>query len=155
MAAGPKGVSGTASLPEQRPGTDPLSDYCADLDQWPGTWAYEPQDIPPGQRMVEYFKPFLRDLLAQQLSRRVFRRHRDNIWLLGGEVIRRMQIDNRLRERPIEEVILDLIEAEGGPLLSHRETETEQRSFDATCRKLFLFATGPETGRHVRSRNHG
>jgi len=105
--------------------------------------------------MVEYFKPFLRSMLAEQLSRSTLRRHRDNIWLLGGEVIRRMQMNNGLRERPVEQVVLSLIDDEGGPLLSHHEAEAEQRSFDATCRRLFRFATGPETGRHVRSRNQG
>jgi hypothetical protein len=43
--------------------------------------------------MVEYFKPFLRDLLTLGLSRATLRRHRDNIWVLGGEVIRRLQMD--------------------------------------------------------------
>ena len=145
MTAGPKGVAGKVSLPEQRPETDPLCNYCPDLDQWPSTWAYELNDIPAGLRMVEYFKPFLRSMLAEQLSRSTLRRHRDNTWLLGGEVIRRMQMDNGLRERPVEQVVLSLIDGEGGPLLSHHGTEAEQRSFDATCRRLFRFATGPET----------
>ena len=70
-------------------------------------------------------------------------------------MIRRMQMDNGLRERPVEQVVLSRIDGEGGPLLSHHETEAEQRSFDATCRRLFRFATGPETGRHVRRRNQG
>jgi hypothetical protein len=47
--------------------------------------------------MVECFKPFLRELLALSLSRRTLRLHRDNIWVLGGEVIRRLQMDSSLR----------------------------------------------------------
>jgi hypothetical protein len=93
--------------------------------------------------MVEYFKPFLRDLLAHDLSRKTLRQHRDNIWVLGGEIFRGLQMDRALRRRPIEQVVLDLIDDEGGPLLSHRQSEAEQRSFDATCRKLFRFLTGP------------
>ena len=91
--------------------------------------------------MVEYFTPFLRDLLTQQLSRTTLRRHRDNVWLLGGEVIRRLQMDSALRRMPIEQIVLGLIEEEGGPLLSHRQSEEEQRSFDATCRWLLRFLT--------------
>jgi hypothetical protein len=37
--------------------------------------------------MVEYFKPFLRHLLARNLSRKTLHQHRDNIWVLGGEVL--------------------------------------------------------------------
>src|SRR5271157_5662842 len=93
MAAGPKGVAERpASLPAQQAAADPLRSYCPDLDQWPASWAYEPRDIPPGLRMVECFQPFLRELLALSLSRKTLRRHRDNIWVLGGEVIRRLQI---------------------------------------------------------------
>ena len=95
--------------------------------------------------MVEYFKPFLRDILTLGLSRTALRRHRDNIWVLGGEVIRRLQMDSRLRRRPVEQVVLDLIGEDGGPLLSHHESEAEQRSFDSTCRKLSRFLTQPRS----------
>lgn len=142
MAAGPKGVAGLPdSLPAQQAAADPLQSYCPDLDQWPGSWAYEPRDIPHGQRMVECVKPFLRELLALPLSRKTLRQHRDNIWVLGGEVIRQLQIDSGLRRRPIEQLLLDLIGDDGGPLLSHGQSEAEQRSFDATCRKLFRCLT--------------
>jgi hypothetical protein len=106
-------------------------------------------------RLVKYLAPFLRELLALQLSRTTLRRHRDNIWALGGEVIRRLQTDSSLRQTPIEQVVLDLIGEDGGPLLSHRQSEAEQCSFDATCRRLFRFLTAEPTigGRHGRRRN--
>jgi hypothetical protein len=148
MAAGPKEVAGRRdSLPAQEIAADPLQSYCPDLDQWPRSWAYEARDIPYGLRMVECFKPFLREMLGLPLSRTTLRRHRDNIWVLGGEVIRRVQMDSGLRRRPVEQVVLDLIGDDGGPLLSHGESETEQRSFDATCRKLSRFLTGSEISR--------
>jgi hypothetical protein len=106
--------------------------------------------VPPGLGLVEYFKPFLRDLLAQKLSRTTLRRHRDYIWVLGGEVIRRLQMDSGLRQMPIEQVVLNLIGDDGGPLLSHRQSEAEQRNFDATCRRLFRFLTKPT----ISSRHH-
>src|SRR5271157_4583508 len=153
MAAGPKGVAGRpASLPAQQAAADTLRSYCPDLDQWPASWAYEPRDIPPGLRMVECFQPFLRELLALSLSRRTLRRHRDNIWVLGGEVIRRLQMDSSLRRRPIQQVVRDLIGDDGGPLLSHGQSEAEQRSLEATCRKLFRFLTTPEISRRQNAR---
>ena len=144
--AEPKDVAGRpASLPAQQATADPLQSYCPDLDQWPGSWAYEPRDIPSGLRMVECFKPFLRELLALSMSRKTLHRHRDNIWVLGGEIIRRVQIDSGLRTRPVEQVVLDLIGDDSGPLLSHGPSgNRSKRSFDATCRKLFRCLTGPE-----------
>lgn len=149
MAARPKTVAGKPdSLPAQRAVDDALRTCCPDLDQWPRSWAYEARDIPPGVALVDCFKPFLRALLALPLSRTTVRRHRDNIWALGGEVISRLQMDNGLRRRPIKQVILDLIGEDGGPLLSHGQSETEQRTFDATCRRLFRFIAGREIRHH-------
>ena len=102
--------------------------------------------------MVEYVKPFLRELLALHLSRKTLRQHRDNIWALGGEVIRQLQMDSGLRRRPIEQVVLTLIGDDGGPLLSHGQSDAEQRSFDATCRKLFRFLNAREISRAQRSK---
>jgi hypothetical protein len=154
MTAGPKGVAGRPdSLPAQQAAADPLRSYCPDLDQWPGSWAYEPRDIPTGLRMVECFKPFLREMLALSLSRKTLRLHRDNIWVLGGEVIRQLQMDSDLRRRPIEQVVRNLIGDDGGPLLSHGQSEAEQRSFDATCRKLFRFLTAATISRRQNARS--
>ena len=133
------------SLGRQQPAADPLRAYCPDLDEWPRSWSYVARDIPPGLQMVEYFKPFLRDLLARNLSRKTLRKHRDNLWAFGGEVVRELQMDRALRRRPIEQVVLNLISDDGGPLLSHHQSEAEQRSFDATCRKLFHFLTAHQT----------
>ena len=156
MAGRPHRVAGMpVSVAEQPPGADPFRTYCPDLDQWSRSWAYEPRDIPTGLQLVKCFTPFLRDLLTQQLSRTTLRRHRDNIWVLGGEVIRRLQMDSALRRMPIEQIVLGLIEEEGGPLLSHRQSDDEQRSFDATCRRLFRFlTTQPTIGGRRGPRRH-
>ena len=146
MTAEPKKVTDRdQSLAEPQPATDPLRAYCPDLDKWPRSWSYEARDIPPGLQMVEYFKPFLRDLLARNLSRKTLRQHRYNVWVLGGEIIRQLHIDKALRRRPTEQVVLNLIGDDGGPLLSHHQSEAEQRSFDTTCRKLFQFLTARQT----------
>ena len=103
--------------------------------------------------MVEYFTPFLRGLLALHRSHQTLRQHRDNIWALGGEVISQLQIDSGLRRQPIEQLVLTLIGDDGGPLLSQGQSDAAQRSFDATCRKLFRFLTTREIspGHNARS----
>src|SRR6202046_735684 len=148
MAAGPKGVAGRpTSLPAQQVVADPLQSYCPDLDQWPGSWAYEKRDIPYGLRIVECSKPFLRERLARTLSRKTLRQHRDNIWVLGGEVIRRVQMDNDLRRRPVEQGVLDLIGDDGGALLSHCQAEVGPRLFGPHRRTAFRFLTVPAISR--------
>ena len=154
MATGPKGVARRNRLPEQPAAADSLQTYCPDLDQWPRSWAYEARDIPSGLRIMQCFQPFLRHLLSSRLSRKTLRQHRDNVWALGGEVISRLQMDSGLRRQPMEQVILDLVSDDGGPLLSHGQSEAAQRSFDATCRKLFRFMTDPAINRRPRTKPH-
>jgi hypothetical protein len=131
-------------LPSERTPTQPLDDdlaaYCPDLDRWPKSWMYEERDLQPGQLTVECFKPFLRHLLSLGLSRRTLRRHRDNLWLLGGEVIRDLQETPSLRRRPIAQVVMAAIADGEGPLIRNA-SEPEQGSFNATCRKFHRFLT--------------
>ena len=143
MTTGPKGVARRNRLPEQPAAANSLQTYCPDLDQWPRSWAYEARDVPSGLRIVQCFQPFLCHLLSSRLSRKTLRQHRDNLWALGGEVISRLQMDSGLRRQPTRQVILDLVSDDGGPLLSHGQSEAAQRSFDATCRKLYRFLTDP------------
>jgi hypothetical protein len=119
---------------------DELAAYCPDLDQWPTSWMYEERDVAPGRQLVEGFKPFLRHLLSRGLSRKTLRRHRDNLWLLGGALVGNLHEAPRLRQRPVIEVVRQAIDEEGGPLICHgAAAEAEQRSFDATCRSFYRF----------------
>ncbi len=118
-----------------------LLDYCPDIENWPKCWSYEERDLAPGHRIVEFFKPFLLHLLSKKLAASTLRRHRDHLWMLGGEVIRRRQEDAHLRHLPIEKVAFALLEEDGGPLIWPRITEREQDAFDASCRKLYRFLT--------------
>jgi hypothetical protein len=99
----------------------------------------EERDLSSGQQIVEYFKPFLRHLVSLNLSRKTFRKHRDNLWLLGGKVIADLHYTPALRKQPIGEVVFAALDEEGGPLIAKGTSEAEQRSFDATCRKLYRF----------------
>ena len=89
--------------------------------------------------MLDIFKPFLVHLLTQDLARKTLRLHRDHICTLGGEIIRRLHEDPSLRKRPIQRVVADFLDEDGGPLIYPTITEAEQKSFDSTCRKLHRF----------------
>lgn len=118
---------------------DELAAYCPDLVEWPRQWQYEDRDERPGQQIVECFKPFLRHVLTTGLSPKTRRLHRDNLWRLGGELIRELWETPAFRKRSIADLIAAAIDDDGGPLLSHHPSEEEQRSFDSTCRKFHRF----------------
>jgi hypothetical protein len=106
---------------------------------------YEERDLSHGQQMVECFKPFLRHLVSSGQSRKTLRSHRDNLWILGGEIISKLHEDPPLRKRPTHQIVLAVLDDEGGPLISHG-SEDQQRSFDSTCRKFFRFLKERNTG---------
>jgi hypothetical protein len=117
-----------------------LEHYCRDLNGWPRSWMGEGKDIPAGEKLVACFRPFLDTLAASDLSSRTVQKHVDNLWALGGEIIRSLNETPSLRRKPIEEILGDRIDEEGGPLVYALESEEmQQRSLDSTCRKLYLF----------------
>ena len=110
-----------------------------DLDDWPRSWHVDPADIPVGQQIVQVLTPFLLHLLDPGLAKTTFRRHRDNLWALGGELIRLRYDDDELARKNVKDALRQLIEGDGGPLMWPRISEPEQDSLDATCRKLNRF----------------
>lgn len=116
-----------------------LEQFCPDLAPWPDSWCITESDIDIGQRVVDTIKPFLTELVQSGLAHNTLTRHRDHLRMLGGEIIRRRYEDPDLAKRPVHDLLFDLIEEDGGPLIWPRITESEQNSFDATCRKLYHF----------------
>lgn len=109
------------------------------LDEWPRSWHVVPGDILVGEQILQLFTPFLLHLLEQGLAKATVSRHRDNLWTLGGELIRCRYEDDGLANKPVKAALRQLIEGGGGPLMWPRITEAQQDSLDATCRKLDRF----------------
>jgi hypothetical protein len=116
-----------------------LATYCPDLSTWPSSWCGEERDVIPGEQIVAVFTPFLQDLLDQGLSRKTRNLHRDNLWLLGGEIIRDINETPKLRRRSARELVMQAVAGDEGPLIHGGVSEQEQRSFDSTCKKLNRF----------------
>ena len=106
---------------------------------WHELWKVVDSDVEIGRHLTEMLEPFLLDLIGQGLTDKTLARHRDYIEMLGGEIIRRRHDDSNLMKRPVGDLLLGLIEEDGGPLLWPRVSETTQRELDATCRKLYRF----------------
>jgi hypothetical protein len=117
-----------------------VSGYCRDLESWPRSWMGWEKDLPPGESLVDCFRLFIQHVASSGLSGKTIRRHVDNLWLLGGEIIRDMNQTPSLRKVGVERLLRDLIHEDGGPLI-HNDSEEQQRSFDSTCRKLHRFLT--------------
>lgn len=102
------------------------------------------KDLPPGERLVACFRPFLEHLVGSDLSPKTIRKHVDNLWVLGGEIIRDLNEDPSLRKLSVDRILHDAVGEDGGPLI-HNGSEEEQRSFDSTCRRFhrFLLTQGP------------
>jgi hypothetical protein len=97
------------------------------------------KDLPAGEKLVACFRPFLEHLVSSDLSPKTIQKHVDNMWALGGEIIRDLNETPSLRKKPIEQTLVNLIHDEGGPLIHGVDSEEQQRSFDSTCRKLYRF----------------
>jgi hypothetical protein len=90
----------------------------------------EEKDLPVGRHLVEYFIPFLLHLAESGLSKRTIQNHIDNMWLLGGEIIRDVNEEPRLRKKSAEQLVRNVISEDGGPLIHNVSL---RRSSKQTC----------------------
>jgi hypothetical protein len=121
-----------------------LEKYCRGLDDWPRSWMGLEKDLPPGEELVACFRPFLEELVASDLSPKTIQKHVDNLWALGGEIIRDLHENPSLRRKSMEQILDGRIDEEGGPLVYAMESEEDQqRSLDSTCKKLYRFLHRP------------
>ncbi len=101
------------------------------------------KDVPPGEQLVACFRPFIEHLASSSLSPRTVRHHVDNLWLLGGEIIRDLNNDPSQRKVAAQQLLRNVVGVDGGPLI-YNGSEEEQRSLDSTCRKLHRFLSPPQ-----------
>ena len=114
----------TSTINRATPVAAPLLErYCRGLQDWPRSWMGWEKDLPPGEKLVACFRPFLEELVASDLAPKTIQRHVDNLWALGGEIIRDLNEDPSLRRQSIEQILTDRIDEEGGPLVYAMESE--------------------------------
>jgi hypothetical protein len=111
--------------------------------EWPDAWRGIEKDIPYGEGLIEGMRPFIVDLINQGLKRSTIRNHMDNLWLLGGEIIRSVSTHNDYKTSP-KESLRRSVDQDGGLYCRHLTTESDVRSYDATCKKLYKFLEARE-----------
>src|SRR5260221_11253448 len=72
------------------------SAYCRDLDNWPRSGMGLEKDLPPGEELVVCFRPFIEHLASSSLASKTIRRHGNNLWILGEEMILDLNYTRRL-----------------------------------------------------------
>jgi len=98
-------------------------------------------DLNYGRQLLEVFKPFAVFLAESGLSDKTVKRHLTNLWFLGGEIIRDVNLNNEYSIPAIER-IRQSVDADGGPYCRHLDNESEMKSFDNTCKKLYRYLIG-------------
>jgi hypothetical protein len=113
--------------------------YVPDLDAWPDSWMIDQPDRSMGNAIVTVLTPFIEHLIKQGLTKRTLKRHVDNLWALGGEIITGINWDESLRKLSVRDLVINAIDEEGGPLLRNPLDPEDQKPFDSTCKKLYKF----------------
>jgi hypothetical protein len=93
------------------------------------------KDLPRGEQLPPCLRPFIENLASSSLSPKTVRKHVDNLWMQGGEIIRDLNQDPSLRKVATDRLLRDVIHADGGPLIDNGSEEA-RRFFDSICRKL-------------------
>jgi hypothetical protein len=112
--------------------------WWADFYEWPERWKGFDKDVPYGEGIIAIYKPFVDELLSR-LSLNTVKRHLDNLWLLGGELIRKINMNPELRKMAPMDLLLDNVDETGGPYCRHLDSEEQMRAYEVTCRKLSKF----------------
>ncbi|MCP4606631.1 MAG: hypothetical protein GY847_39995 [Proteobacteria bacterium] len=108
------------------------------MELWPKSWAGTSDDIPIGKKLVAEMKPFIIQLHTLGLSKKTIRRHLDNLWVIGGEIIREINYEPALAKKQPRKLLFDTVSDGEAPYV-HNASESEHRSFDSTARRLFRF----------------
>lgn len=114
-------------------------DICPDFEEWPERWQETRKDLDYAQKLQDAMRPFIRYLIDQGLTDKTIQKHMDNLWLLGGEIVRKVGIFDEY-DVPPHKKLRDSVGPDGGPVVTAEPIAANWReSFDTTCRKLYRF----------------
>lgn len=109
-----------------------------EIIDWPNSWAGFKEDIEYGQKLIQLMKPFIEELLKSEYSYKTIKNHFDNLWALGGYIIKEVNDDKNKINLPPYLLLTRYIDSMDGPLI-HDFSESEQKNFDRTCRKFYNY----------------
>lgn len=127
-----------------KPRKKTAENWGAQMAAWPKSWAGMPEDVALGDGLVAEFTPFVAHLAECELSDTTIRRHIDNLWLLGGTIVKNASLYDEV-DRPAVDLLNEVLGPDDGPLVSD-QSESDQRAFDGTCRKYYRFRRQAQRG---------
>ncbi len=94
------------------------------------------EDLACGKKLLPWFAGFLQALYAEGLSRKIFAQYRDNLWLLGGTIIREVSLYEEYRADLLEKLRESV--ADDGILPDHYDqmSDAELKAFERMCRRF-------------------
>lgn len=115
-----------------------LHTLLACMDEWPKSWAGIPEEEALGAEFVLLFKAFIEALAYKGLSSPTLRRHLNNAWCMGGELIRDIHEEPARRGQSARQLLQSAL-VDGQAPLVHSLSPSQQDSLDVTARKLRVF----------------
>ena len=110
----------------------------SEINRWPRSWAGTDEDVEYGRRIMELMKPFVRELLNSSYSSKTIKEHINNLWLLGGHIIKHVNHHEENGKQDPRFLLTRFIDSFDGPNISDL-SGYEQKSFDRTCRKYYKY----------------
>lgn len=120
-------------------------DYLGEFQEWSQNWSVIEKDYTIVANLVTLLSPFIATLIQSELSVKTIKNHMGNLSMLGSEIVRNLNDgDEKNRKLKPRQLLLKYITADEGPLILHLDfndsaDEAQQKSFDATCGKLYKF----------------
>ena len=109
------------------------------LSDWPTSWEISEEDLRVGKAIVEQFKLFLISGIEKGRSKRTVKKNANYLWVLGGELIRQLNENDRNRRLLAKKLILKYIDGSGGPYWRHARDEIEHSQYNSVCKQFFKF----------------
>jgi len=117
-------------------------EWTPDFDKWPTTWMGVEEDLAFGVALMPWFAGFLQALYSSGPSRKTFVQNRDNLWILGGTIIKNVSLAQDYQEEPLKALKESV--ADDGILPDDFDNMTGEEliAFERMCRKFEKFLQG-------------
>ena len=129
----------TGKEKKKNPKTIDIRKIVPDFDRWPKSWMGTQQDLEYGKKMLPFMEGFILYFLAQDLSRKTLKAHIDNVWVLGGTIIRDVSIYERHKQDPRQKILATVESGDWLPEPSTNMSAWELASFERMCKKFEKF----------------
>src|SRR5437867_879928 len=112
-------MSDRASPPRPMSTPEALGKALVQMKRWPDSWKMNETDVAFGAGLVRIFEDFLTELYLQGLSTRTINRHKGNLWVLGGELVRHRWTGATPCGDSPAKMLREYVSDDGGPLVPH------------------------------------